>query len=44
MERSDVLEALDGLVIEVPYRAYGNSGTRFTVFAQAGAAGGAGPR
>ncbi|MDR1387520.1 MAG: L-rhamnose isomerase [Propionibacteriaceae bacterium] len=33
---SDVAEALSGLGIEVPSWAYGNSGTRFKVFPQAG--------
>ena len=36
MDQAAVLEALDDLVIEVPSWAYGNSGTRFKVFAQAG--------
>ena len=33
---SDVVDRLAGLAIEVPSWAYGNSGTRFKVFAQAG--------
>jgi len=36
MDQAAVLEGLDDLVIEVPSWAYGNSGTRFKVFAQAG--------
>jgi L-rhamnose isomerase/sugar isomerase len=33
---SDIVDRLAGLAIEVPSWAYGNSGTRFKVFAQAG--------
>jgi len=36
MDRESAMRALDDLAIEVPSWAYGNSGTRFKVFAQQG--------
>lgn len=36
MDRESAMRALDSLAIEVPSWAYGNSGTRFKVFAQQG--------